>query len=175
MTGLGIGIAGATAMYNQATQDRRENRSYENQKRLMGIQYQNQQGLNQQGADLSYQQWLKTNYPAQVEQMKKAGLNVGLMYGGAGGAGGTTQTSGGGSASGGNAPQPQQLDIADIMQTSLLKAQKENIEADTENKKSQTGRTDVGTESDSIDLKIKQALKEWEETAQGEEVKVRTA
>lgn len=43
-----------------------------------------------------YDMWQKTNYPAQVEQLKKAGLNPALLYG-SGGGGGTT-TGGGGMA-----------------------------------------------------------------------------
>ncbi len=120
MDPIGIGIAGATALYNKASQDSREKTSMSNQKELMEIQNQNQRGLNQQGADLSYQQWLKTNYGAQTEQMKKAGLNVGLMYGGAGGAGGTTQTGSGGSAGGGSAKQT----IIEIMEISRRKTRK---------------------------------------------------
>ena len=51
------------------------------QRELMGMQYQNQRLLNQQGHDLQMDMWNKTNYKAQVEHMKKAGLNPGLMYG----------------------------------------------------------------------------------------------
>ena len=43
--------------------------------------------------DLQYDMWQKTNAPAQAEQLRKAGLNVGLMYGGSG-AGGTTTGAG---------------------------------------------------------------------------------
>ena len=35
-------------------------------------------------SDLALRNWRETNFPAQVEQMKKAGLNVGLMSGGGG-------------------------------------------------------------------------------------------
>ena len=38
---------------------------------------------------MQMQMWEDTNYAAQVEQLKKAGLSVGLMYG-KGGAGGAT-------------------------------------------------------------------------------------
>ena len=37
----------------------------------------------------AYEMWEKTNYDAQVEQMKKAGLSPALMYGQAGAGGGT--------------------------------------------------------------------------------------
>ena len=37
----------------------------------------------------AYEMWEKTNYAAQIEQMKKANLSPGLMYGQAGAGGGT--------------------------------------------------------------------------------------
>ena len=52
-----------------------------NQKELMKLQHK----YNEESADYAqgraYDMWLKTNYPAQVEQMKKAGLNPAIMYG----------------------------------------------------------------------------------------------
>lgn len=78
---------------------------YKRQKKLMGLQKDNQMELNQQGHDLAYGMWEKTNYDAQMKQMEKAGLNVGLMYGGGGAGGGTASTGSGGGAVGGSAPQ----------------------------------------------------------------------
>ena len=62
--------------------------------------------------------------------MKDAGLNPALMYGMSGGGGATTGSQGGGSAPGGS--QPRQMDLQ------LIKAQKENVEADTEKKSAET-------------------------------------
>ena len=42
---------------------------------------------------IQMQMWKDTNYAAQVEEMKKAGLSIGLMYG-KGGAGGATTGAG---------------------------------------------------------------------------------
>ena len=50
------------------------------------------------------QMWEDTNYSAQKEQMRKAGLNPALMYG-MGGGGGTTVGGGGGAVSAGEAPK----------------------------------------------------------------------
>ena len=50
---------------------------------------------------IQMQMWKDTNYAAQVEELKKAGLSIGLMYG-KGGAGGTTTGAG---ATGVSAPQ----------------------------------------------------------------------
>lgn len=94
-----------------------------------------QKSLNQ-----DYDYWLKTNYEAQKGQMKKAGLNPGLMYGMGGGGGGQ-------SASGAmpEAASNRGMDIAQNAQLALMKAQKENIEADTENKRKDAGKKSAET------------------------------
>ena len=43
---------------------------------------------------MQMQMWEDTNYAAQVEQLKKAGLSIGLMYGKGGAGGATTAPSG---------------------------------------------------------------------------------
>ena len=48
---------------------------------------------------MQMQMWDDTNFAAQVEQLKKAGLSIGLMYGN-GGAGGATTAGGQGSGPG---------------------------------------------------------------------------
>lgn len=67
--------------------------------------------------------WEDTNYPAQVEQMKKAGLNIGLMYEGGGQTGQTT---------GANAETPMEGSAGTAMgiQAMLQAAQVENLKAD---------------------------------------------
>lgn len=89
--GAGIGALGSLA--SRIGQQGRERRQMGYLQELMNQQMRNQMMLNQQGADLSYQQWQRTNASAQVEQLKKAGLNPGLMYGQSG-PGGSTQTGG---------------------------------------------------------------------------------
>ena len=142
LTGIGsAGIGAATGILSMLGQKGREKRAMKNQQKLMGVQFQNQKDLNLQGHDLQFDMWKKTNYPAQMEMLKEAGLNPALMYGMSGGGGTTAGSQGGGSAQGGNAPAPQPMEIGNMLQASLLKAQKENIEADTENKKAQTTKT----------------------------------
>lgn len=80
--------------------------------------------------------WKATGPVGQMEQLKKAGLNPGLIYG-MGGAGGATTGSSNASASGGGAPSGggEILGMQSAaMNLALLKAQKENIEADTKKK-----------------------------------------
>jgi hypothetical protein len=101
----------------------------------MGLQNQYQRGLNQQGHDLQMDMWNKTNYGAQVEHMKNAGLNPALMYKGAG-AGGTTGSQGGGSASMGSSQQGKVMDLQNALigkQAALLDSQKNKTDAETRN------------------------------------------
>jgi hypothetical protein len=125
--GIGSGIletAGNIALAEQ---------QYQQEQELMSIQHQNQQQLNQQGHELQYDMWKKTNYPAQVRMMEKAGLNPALMYKGAG-AGGTTGSQSGGAASKGNAPQRPQMNMA----TMLMGLEMKSLEAGIENQRAQT-------------------------------------
>ena len=57
--------------------------------------------------------WENTNYPAQVEQIKKAGLNPAMLYGQSGG-GATVTGSGGASVGGGSASDESSRRMVDI-------------------------------------------------------------
>jgi len=89
-------------------------RQYHRQKKLNVQQYGHQRMLNQQGHDLQMDMWNKTNYRAQMEHMKAAGLNPALMYGSAG-APGTTGSQTGGSAQGGAAAKESAMDMSNLM------------------------------------------------------------
>lgn len=138
---IGAGIGAATGLISMLGQRKREKRAVENQKTLMDWQMKNQQRLNQQGADLQYDMWKKTNYPAQMEMLKEAGLNPGLLYGMSGGGGTTAGSQSGGSASGGQAPAPQPMELGTALaaaqtaeQLKLMKAQRRNLEEDVRTK-----------------------------------------
>jgi hypothetical protein len=134
----------------------------------MGLQQQNQMELNKQGNQLQMDMWNKTNYGAQKQKMKEAGLNAGLMYGMSGGGGTTTGSQSGGAAASGSAAAPQALEINQSLQNSLLQAQKENIDADTANKKAQKD-----TEVQKSGLTLQQAMNEAEKVyASGRENKI---
>jgi len=115
---------GAGALIGMIGGHGQERRNYRNNKNLMELQHQNQMGLNRQGHDLQMDMWNKTNYGAQVEHMKNAGLNPALMYKGAG-AGGTTGSQTGGSASMGNSQQGKVMDLSNA----LIGAQIEGLKA----------------------------------------------
>lgn len=128
---LGIGIGAITGAMN-------DERQRNMQEWLMKQQIMGQKEMGQFNQQLAYDMWKKTGFAGQVEQINKAGFNPALMVGSGGQAGSTAF--GGGSVNGGNAPTGGG-EILGIMQmanqNALLKAQKENIEADTELKKTE--------------------------------------
>lgn len=140
---LGIGMLQATTNMFGASKQHKRN------KELMGIQQGNQQQLNRQGHQLQMDMWNKTNYQAQIEHMKKAGLNPALMYGMGGGGGTTAGSQGGGSASGGGSPvQMHPMDIANIAKVQseidLNKAKERNLDSGTGVNEAQTKK--IGAE-----------------------------
>jgi hypothetical protein len=133
----GVALAGIGAQAGM--QGHMGKKGHEREKELMGIQYQNQQGLNQQGHELQMEMWNKTNFPEQVAKLKEAGLNPSLLYGKQGAGGVTTGSQTGGSASGGSYKHAPMMDIAGMMKLAseigLLDAQKENVQANTDKTK----------------------------------------
>ena len=128
---LGIGTTLAGMAYNEFGNARQQRQ----QREMMNMQYGNQRKLNQQGNRLQMDMWNKTNYGAQVDHMKEAGLNPALMYGSAG-QGGTTGSQGGGSAGSGGAPKAPVMDMSNMLmgkQAALLDAQKSKTDAETRN------------------------------------------
>lgn len=123
-----------------------DQRQHEMQARLQEMQIQGNKELTAYNREQQMQMWKDTNYAAQVEQMKKAGLSVGMMYGGSGG-GGATSNVNTGSVTGGMAASHggEQMKMMEIglqaMQLELLGAQKENIEASTEKTKAEAAKT----------------------------------
>lgn len=85
MTGLQFG----TSLMGNIFGLNNSSKQMSNQKYLMGLQHKYNEESATYAQGRAYDMWLKTNYPAQVEQMKKANLSPGLMYGQAGAGGGT--------------------------------------------------------------------------------------
>jgi hypothetical protein len=142
--GIGLGqAAGAAAggIFGLIGQRARMNRQQQHNLALMNQQYTNQRQLNKQGHELQMDMWNKTNYPAQMAMMKEAGLNPALMYGMSGGGGTTAGSQGGGSASGGQAGI---LDIGSALNAAKLKAEIDNINAQTNKTKEET-KTETGS------------------------------
>lgn len=136
LAALNAGMGMMLGQYNDARQIRQ-------QQDLQNLQIRGNKQMMDYGYKQQMQMWRDTNYAAQVAQMKAAGLSPGLIYGMKGGGGITTGSPAGG-IQGANAPMgggeiPTM--IGQGMQLELLKAQKENIQADTANKQAQTTKT----------------------------------
>jgi len=118
------------------------------QKKLTKVQTEANKELMKEQQKLAMENWENTNYSAQVAQAKKAGMSISALYGGSGAGGATMGGGGGGGAVGGTAEAPSAktgMGIQMASQLALMNAQKENIEADTENKKAGKEGTEAGT------------------------------
>ena len=99
--GGGLGLLGGLFKRNNnglKNQQKLMQQAWEYEKEGKGLQY----NYGQQAADAEYkrnlQMWKDTNFGAQRNEMEKAGLSVGLMYGNGGGSAAST--------AGGTATQP---------------------------------------------------------------------
>jgi hypothetical protein len=154
-TSAGMGILGMIAGHNAQRRQHRDN------KELIGMQHSNQRNLNQMGHDLQMDMWNKTNYGAQMQHIKDAGLNPALMYGMSGGGGVTTGSQSGGSAASGSAEQMRPMDLGNA----LIGAQIKDLEAsanlkddqgnklknvDTKEAESRIGEIEARTENEKV-------------------------
>lgn len=115
--------------------------------------------------DLSMKKFREQGPVGYSQQLRNAGMNVGLMYGGAG-AGGQTQAQQGSTSGGGN----KQMDNSGTMamlgqQAEIQQAQKENIEADTELKKAEAGVKGETTRTQQFDNDLRDQYKDVIEKA----------
>lgn len=173
--GLIDGIASVgMGLMMQGQADRRQ---IKQQEKLMGLQMKGNKEMLEAQRQKEMQMWKDTSYPAQMEMMKKAGINPALMYG-MGGGGGVTTGGGGSQVSAGSAPVGGGeigMGIQTMAQVRLLEAQRKNIDADTANKlgdaankpkvganlDADTGIKQVQTRIAQIDEKIKD--KTWDD------------
>jgi hypothetical protein len=123
----GLGLLGGLFKKNNnglKNQQKLMQQAWEYEKEGMGLQY----NYGQQAADAEYkrnlQMWKDTNFGAQRNEMEKAGLSVGLMYGNGGGQ--ATSTAGG-NATQPNAPKTNPVEVA--LQQQSLGLQLKQIEA----------------------------------------------
>lgn len=136
--GQGV-LGGAMGLILEKHNDRRQ---LEQQGKLQAMQEASNLRIGKEMRDYNnmkdLEMWKATNYSAQKEEIKKAGLNPALLYGMKGGGGVTIGSSGSASGvSGASAPTGgrEAVETAGMaLQLGLLRAQKENIEADTANK-----------------------------------------
>ena len=156
--GLGLGLIN----------DRRQ---LAQQERLQKLEIQGSKELTDYNTAKQLQMWKNTSYPAQREMMEKAGLNPGLMYG-MGGGGGQTAAISPGHASGSDAPKGggEVLGMGLMgQQAALVKAQIDNINADTANKKAENpniGTAGEGMKLDNVGKQIQNELSTLEKAFQ---------
>lgn len=148
--GLGAILAGITAKglvgtvfngifgNNNRLEDQEElmRKAWEYEKAGMGLQY----NYGQQAADAEYkrnlQMWKDTNFGAQRNEMEKAGLSVGLMYGNGGGSAASTA---GGTATQPSAPKTNPIEVG--LQQQALGLQLKQIEAQNKLANAETAKT----------------------------------
>lgn len=136
MLGAEVGAGALLGVYNDWRQENL-------QRKLTKQQTQASKELTDYNMMKQLEMWEKTNYAAQKEQMKKAGLNPGLMYG-MGGGGGTTANVATGSASGGTAAGHSgeiQTMMGMGLQRELLKAQKDVMQSQAALNNAQAAKT----------------------------------
>ena len=126
-SGGGLGLLGGLFKKNNnglKNQQRLMQQAGEYEKEGMGLQY----NYGQQAADAEYkrnlQMWKDTNFKAQRDEMEKAGLSVGLMYGNGGGSAASTA---GGTATQPSAPHTNPVEVA--LQQESMGLQLKQIEA----------------------------------------------
>lgn len=159
------GIVGSIAAKKQ------QQRQHNYNKELMEIQNKYLQENNIKNHQLQMETWRNTNSSAQVAELKKAGLNVGLMSGGAGAGGVTTGTQQGGAPTGGGnysdyGITSKAMDIG--AQAAQQLANIELTKAQTENVKAQTNKT-AGIDTELTGMQI-QSLSQGIENAKAQEI-----
>lgn len=133
------------------------------QQRKLGEQ---EMGMNKEMAEFNRLQqmklWEDTNYKAQMAQLKKAGLNPALIYGMSGGGGATTAAAEAQGVSGGNAPmgggEAMGMGMGVMgtaVQTALVQAQKDLIEAQAKTEGEKPANIAAGTANTKADTLLK--------------------
>lgn len=145
---LAVGTGGG--LVSRIGQKKREKRQLGYEKELMGIEFQQQQQLNEQAQQLAMKTWADTNYPAQMKMIKEAGLNPALLYGMGGAGGATTSAGSGGSGGSGSAPRVENLpfDINNAVAGAKLMKELELLESQKNLTDEQANKT--GNEADKI-------------------------
>ena len=143
----------ATAAAKTAFDVSQKDKEWRRSKKAAKKQFKYQGKLNKQAQRLGMKTWKQTNYGAQVEEMKKAGLSAGLMYGMSGAGGATTNTGSGGSAGQAHAPQAPSMDLQAINQSKLIESQINLNESQAEKNKAEAVKTS-GVDTDKTKTEV---------------------
>lgn len=133
--------------------------AWEYEKEGMGLQY----NYGQQAADAEYQRnldmWKATSYSAQAQEMEKAGLSKGLMYGNGGGQAASTAGGDGMQPSG-----PKMNPVEAALQQQAMGLQLKQIEAQNRLASAETAKTLAeANKIAGVDTKGKSLENEWQE------------
>lgn len=158
---LGMQVAGGAlgGIMGMAFGNANDKRQLEQQKKLQALQIAGQKDMSAWQKQLDLQMWRDTSYPAQMEMMKKAGLNPGLMYG-MGGGGGTTTGGGAPGVQGATAAGHQgemQTMTGMGLQLGMMQAQKELLESQAKKNNAETEKLS-GTDTEESQTRIKSLL-----------------
>lgn len=126
---------GVGALMGLMLEKHNDQRQINQQQKLTNMQLNANEQMSAYNFGQQYDLWQKTNYPAQVQQLEKAGLNPALLYGGGGGGGSTTSGSPSGGIAGGQAPSGghEIMDISQqVLQNQMAQAQIEQTKANTD-------------------------------------------
>jgi len=152
--------AASTAMgplLGLALEGHNDRRQLKQQGKLQELQIAGQKEMGEFNLQQQMKLWEQTNYKAQMEQLRKAGLNPALLYGMSGG-GGTTASANTGNVNGANAPSGGGETIAAGgmgMQLGMILAQQKLIEAQTRQVEAETAKTS-GVDTTEAESRIRQ-------------------
>ena len=158
----GLGLLGGLFKRNNnglKNQQKLMQQAWEYEKEGMGLQY----NYGQQAADAEYrrnlQMWKDTNFGAQRDEMEKAGLSVGLMYGNGGGSAASTA---GGTATQPSAPKTNPVEVA--LQQESMGLQLKQIEAQNRLANAQATKTIAeANKIAGVDTKGQDLENKWQE------------
>ena len=158
----GLGLLGGLFKRNKngfKNQQKLMQQAWEYEKEGMGLQY----NYGQQAADAEYrrnlQMWKDTNFGAQRNEMEKAGLSVGLMYGNGGGSAASTA---GGTATQPSAPKTNPIEVG--LQQQALGLQLKQIEAQNKLANAETAKTLAeANKIAGVDTKGQELNNKWQE------------
>lgn len=166
-------VGGALGIAAANWQDKRQRKQ---NKALLEQNMEAQKKMSEFNQALGIKTWHETNYEAQRREMEKAGLNVGLMYGGAG-AGATTSSGGGSNVSGATASGgigEIGMGIQAGLAAEMTRANIELAKANAEKAKADAKKT-LGVDTDEATTRIGKIIAETaNEALKGELMKVQT-
>lgn len=140
---FGLGVAGQVvgAGLGLALENHNDKRQLGMERKLQRMQMEGSKEMTDYNYAKQLQMWKDTNYKAQMEQLKMAGLNPGLIYGMSGGGATTTGTGAGAMSPTGRAPQggKEVIEMQGMaLQRQMMAAQVELTKAQTEKTKAET-------------------------------------